>query len=380
MSFNNNNLLNQNYHNNYNLNMFNRINQSGLNQAQMMNMYQTMNNIKKMEQSKYLSKINELEKNRDRLQLDKDELRNAIIKPIKIDKNDKNDRQEIIIKYRDLENNFSNKELENLWNKRTNQGYKHIIKDERYQKKDYKKKEDLIIHKVTELDKIGVDNELKHFEETIETQNGELKIQYSQSKELEHKKKFEYNNKYKYAIKYNPKAHEELKDNNVEYFKQEQEKIEKDKKKIDDIMQSLIETNMLTEEEKKDLIDLDKEDDNKQDNNKQDIEIEKQDKTKPEKSVKFSKIVDIKEESYNSDSDKKSDNLETEKPEKRQIKITIKTKKVENKVENNDNKDNDILVNKLINDNKVIKDKDNEKMDVQINEDVRNKYLNRKKK
>jgi len=367
MSFNNN-LLNQNYHNNYNLNMFNRINQSGnggLNQTQMMNMYQTMNNLKKMEQSKILSKINELERNRDRLQLDKDELRNAIIKPLKIEKTDKNDRQEIIIKYRDLENNFSNKELENLWGKRTNQGYKHIIKDEKYQKKDYKKKEDLIVHKVTDLDKLGVNSELKNFESTIETQNGELKIQYSQSKELEHKKKFEYNNKYKYAIKYNPKAHEELKDDNVEYFKQEQEKIEKDKKKIDDIIQNLMETNILTEEEKKDLEDFDSENKNTQKEN-----------IKTEKSVKFSKVLDIKEDVYNSDSDNKSGTDErseesSDKPEKRQIKITIKTKKIENI--------NSEEIKNSKNENKSENEK-NDKIDVQINEDIRNKYLNRKKK
>lgn len=372
MSFNNN-LLNQNYHNNYNLNMFNRINQpgGGLNQAQMMNMYQTMNNLKKMEQSKILSKINELERNRDRLQLDKDELRNAIIKPLKIEKTDKNDRQEIIIKYRDLENNnFSNRELENLWNKRTNQGYKHIIKDEKFQKKDYKKKEDLIVHKVTDLDKIGINNELQNFEKAIETQNGELKIQYSQSKELEHKKKFEYNNKYKYSIKFNPKAHEELKDDNVEYFKQEQEKIEKDKKKIDDIIQNLIETNILTDEEKKDLEDLDGDNKNKE---------------KTEKSVKFSKLVDIKEEVYDSDSDKKSYSDEKEEdssnkpePEKRQIKITIKTKKIEDIRTQSNVKSNNKDKDKEKENEEVKIDKD--KIDAQINEDIRNKYLNRKKK
>jgi len=132
MNFNNN-LLNQNYINQMNnVNIFNKNNSQNANQ-----MGQLMSNYKKIQQSKLLAKINELDKNRDMLHLDKDELRNAIIRPIKIEKADK---QDIIIKYRDLQSNISSKkELEDLWKKRTNQTYKNIIKDEKYQKKEYKK-------------------------------------------------------------------------------------------------------------------------------------------------------------------------------------------------------------------------------------------------
>ncbi len=353
MNFNNNNLLNQTYMNNMqNLNMFNRGQMNNLNQLQMMNMYQTMNNLKKMQESKILSKINELEKNRDRLNLSKDELRNAIIKPIKIEKSDK---QEIVIKYKDLEKNFTKKELEDLWSKRTNMGYKNIIKDdiiqnllnsnrltddekrelyEKYNKREYKSKKDLIVHKVTDLDKLGVDKELQDFESKIETQNGELKIQYSQSHELEHKKKFEYNNKYKYAAKYNPKAHEDLKDDNVEYFKKEQEKLEKDKKKVDDVIQSLLSSNILSEDEKKELSEIDE-------NNKVDIK-----ESKAEKEVK---------PILKNTKDKESLEEQTKKP----IKITIKTKKVDENISENKSDNNETG---------------------KVDDDTRNKYLSRKKK
>ncbi len=336
---NNNNLLNQNYMNQMNnMNMFNKNNPQNMNQMQMAQMYHIMNNYKKMQQSNLLAKINELEKNRDRLTLDKDELRNAIIRPIKIEKADK---QEIIVKFKDLESNvLSKKELEDLWKKRTNQGYKNIIKDEKYQKKDYKKKEDLIVHKVTDADKLGVDDELKDFEGKIEMHNGELKIQYSTSKEVEHKKKFEYNNKYKYAAKYDPKAHDDLKDDNVEYFKKEQEKNEKDKKKVDDIIQSLLNSNILTEEEKKDLALLQDE------SNELNEEIEKE---------------KVREKRKNID----NDNLENE---KKPIKIIVKSKKVSDSNESNDNND------------EIQKEKNTEKTEVKIDEDLRNKYLNRKKK
>ena len=297
-----------------NINIFNKNNSQNSNQ-----MGQMMTNYKKIEQGKLLAKINELDKNRDTLRLDKDELRNAIIRPIKIEKADK---QDIIIKYRDLQNNISSKrELEELWKKRTNQTYKNIIKDEKYQKKEYKKKEDLIIHKVTNADKFGVDTELKDFQGKIETQNGELKIQYSSSKEVEHKKKFEYNNKYKYTVKYDPKAHEELKDNNVEYFKKEQEKNEKDKKKVDDIIQNLLNSDILTEDEKKDV-----------------------------------SLVDDKSDELSEDIKKEQEN----KP----IKITIKSKKINDNTLENTNTNTNTNIN----------------LEVEINEDLRNKYLNRKKK
>jgi len=339
MNFNNNNLLNQNYMNQMNnMNMFNKNNSQNLNQMQMAQMYQHMSNYKKMQQSNLLAKINELEKNRDRLNLDKDELRNAIIRPIKIEKADK---QEVIIKYRDLENNVSSKrELEELWKKRTNQAYKNIIKEDKYQKKEYKKKEDLIVHKVTDADKFGVDNELKDFQGKIEVQNGELKIQYSASKEVEHKKKFEYNNKYKYAAKYDPKAHDDLKDDNVEYFKKEQEKNEKDKKKVDDIIQSLLNSNILSEEEKKDLALLQDKSEELSEEIKKDIK----EKSKENSKIKESKVKD--EESH-SDTEKKP------------IKITIKSKKL------NDESSEEKLGDKL---------------EVKVDEDLRNKYLNRKKK
>jgi hypothetical protein len=342
MNFNNNNLLNQNYMNNMNnINNINMFNRNNPNQAQMANMYQSMSNLKKMQQSKILSRINDLEKNRDRLSLDKDELRNAIIKPIKIDKGEK---QEMVIKWKDIERNYTKPEMEQLWSKRTNQDYKNIIKDDKYKKKDYRKKEDLIIHKVTNLDKIGVNKELEDYENKIESQDGELKVQYSQSKELEHKKKFEYNNKYKYAVKFNPKVHEDLKEDNVEYFKKEQEKVEKDKKKIDDIIQSLMNSNILTDEEKKDLAELQEDEEDEED---------KQDEQEIKKAIK---IKDYKPKEKVNEQVEVEQVKEVEQEEVRKpIKITIKSKKIDN-----DNIEKDT-------------------MEVKVDDEVRNKYMSRKK-
>ncbi len=227
MNFQNNNLLNHAYANNQQMAM--------------------MNNLRRAQQSKWAEKINNIERNKMNLKIDNNELKNIIIRPIKIEKVDK---RELMAKYSEAEKSVNKPELENLWKKRNNAPYKNIIKDEKYIKKDFKTKDDLIVHRVSRLDKLGVDKEVQKFESNIEKHNNELKIQYSQNNQTEHKKKFEYNNVYKYNNKYNPKDHESLKDDNIDYLKKEQQKLESDKKKIDDVIESLVVSNILTEEEK----------------------------------------------------------------------------------------------------------------------------------
>lgn len=230
MNFQNNNLLNRAYENNQQMAM--------------------MNNLRRMQQSKWAEKINNIERNKMNLKIDNSELKDIIIRPIKIEKTDK---RELLAKYNDAEKSVNKHELENLWKKRNNAPYKNIIKDDKYIKKDFKTRDDLIVHRVSKLDKIGVDKDVEKFESNIEKHNNELKIQYSQNNETEHKKKFEYNNVYKYNNKYNPKDHESLKDDNIDYLKKEQQKIESEKKKIDDVIESLVVSNILTEEEKLEL-------------------------------------------------------------------------------------------------------------------------------
>lgn len=346
MNFNNN-LLNHSYNN---INFINR-NGNRLNQMQMMNMYQTSANLKKMQQSNIYSKINELEKNRDRLQLDENELRNAIICPIKVEKCDE---REIVIKYKDLKKNFTDKELKQLWDKRTNQAYKNIIKDEKFQNKEFKKQEDLIVHRVTNLDKEGVEDELKEFQNKLEKQNGELKIQYSQSNELEHKKKFEYNNKYKYVSIYNPKDHGNLRNDNIEYFKEQQEKQEKDKKKIDDILQDLLNSNILTDDERKELISVQDDTANNKNNtdginNNIKHDTDKQVKNQPIKISVISTTKKITSDNNTSNSNTSNSNIT-----------------------NNNTSSNNIT-------NNITNNKTNE-ISTNVSDDVRSKYLNRKKK
>ena len=123
---------------------------------------------------------------------------------------------------------------------RTNQPYKNIIKNEDVTKKNFKSKDDLIVHKVTIKDKEGVDDSYNKFKQNLETHNDELQTIYSTDKRNEHKKKFEYNHVYKYRIQYDPKDHDKLKQDRIKYYKDRQKKEEEGKRTVDNILETLI--------------------------------------------------------------------------------------------------------------------------------------------
>ena len=195
--------------------------------------------LKEQQKVKQIEKINEYET---------DKMKEAIIKPVKIVK----ENFDIETKYNDLEKGFKNK-CSKYWENRTNIPYKVIIRDENEINKFINKKkineDDLVVHKVTPKDKIGVDEDLKKLENTLEVHNNELKVLYSANKKTEHKQKFEYNHKYKYRVKYEPSDHNQLKNNNINYLKQEQQKLEENKEKLDNIIDSLINNGIFNEDE-----------------------------------------------------------------------------------------------------------------------------------
>ena len=165
------------------------------------NMHQQMNKLRSLQQIKQLEKYNDLDKF-----VDKDGLKESVIKPIRVLKPapGKIINDYTIIKCNfDPDNRFLEKEY---WSSRTNQPYKSILKNENYTKIPLKgaKKEDLIVHKVTDADKIGLMDEFQELVKILEKHNKELKVIYSTSKEAQYKAKFIYHNAAKYRIKYDP--------------------------------------------------------------------------------------------------------------------------------------------------------------------------------
>jgi hypothetical protein len=211
------------------------------------NQMQQMQRLKEQQQLKQLEKLNELEN-----KFGQEKIRESVIRPIKIESNNKDVQAKYNVSGKDYENKRNQ-----YWDKRTNQPYKNIIKDERHINKFLNKKnineKELIVHRVTDADKEGVDEEFTELKGKLEKHNNELKVIYSTSHELEHKKKFEYNNKYKYRIKYNPSSHNKLKKDKISYYKREQKKMENDKEKVDVIIESLINKGIFEKSELEDI-------------------------------------------------------------------------------------------------------------------------------
>ena len=204
-------------------------------QMQMMQMMQ-MQKLKELQQIKHIEKMNEIETT-----MDKEKIKESVIKPIRIERTRK-DTQELEAKWKNAEKDYidsNNKdfgpEVKKYWKMRTNEPYKNILKKEDYTKK-ITSENDLIVHRVTNKDKEGVEEDRLKMDSNREKHNNELKVIYSTNHKNEHKKKFDYNHVYKYRIQYDPGDHDKLKQDKVKYYKRQQKKEEEGKQKMDSIM------------------------------------------------------------------------------------------------------------------------------------------------
>jgi len=187
-----------------------------------------------IEKQRKIQEIRQLEKlNRMANNMDNNKLRELIIKPYKEEKKSNSD----LMKKWKKEEVERNPTRERYWKKRTNLPYKNIIKDRKHIDKFINPKrkitkKDLIVHRITNADKNRhlVEKKLNKLRNNLETHNKELKVIYSTSKKLSHKKKFEYYHKYKQRVQYNPSEHNKLKKDKITHYKKEQKKMESNKK------------------------------------------------------------------------------------------------------------------------------------------------------
>jgi hypothetical protein len=221
---------------------------NNIQQMQMLQMQQ-MQKIKEMQQIRQIEKINEIE-----TKMDKEKIKESIIRPIKIEKS-KDEKRKLEHKWKDAEKNYLDNsgkeygpEIKQYWKNRTNQPYKNILKNENYSK-NFKSKDDLIVHKVTNKDKEGVEEGYVNLQNKIETHDKELKVIYSTNNKNEHKKKFDYNHVYKYRVQYDPKSHDKLKDDKIKYYKELQKKEEEGKQKMDAILETLVSDGIFDKDE-----------------------------------------------------------------------------------------------------------------------------------
>jgi len=203
------------------------------------NSFKNQYNIKKIERQNRLDQSN--------LSSNLDTLKNLIIKPQIIDKKNNIDITKILPNIQ----KESDSQVSEAFKKRTNLPYKGIIKDFDYSKIREKHSEDLIVHKVSNTDKIHFNDDKNKYEKTISKQNEDLNKTYAKDKINEHKKQFEYQHKYKYRNKLdsnsNSNSNNDIRTDRIEFYKKEQQKNEESKQKINDILLNLIDSGVISE-------------------------------------------------------------------------------------------------------------------------------------
>lgn len=203
-----------------------------------------MQRLQDIQNTKQIQIMNELD-------IDKERIKQSVIQPLNVS----TDNTDVPDKWDNLETTYEpnkkkNKFLQQLWDTRTFTPYKNILKN--FTEDDYKKikkRKHLVVHKVTDADKYGVDEDYDKLIDNIEMHDDELKVIYSQSKKTEHKKTFEYNHKYKYRLKHNPASHDKMKTDNVSYYQKEQKKVEANNKKVDNMFEHMINTGIFNDDE-----------------------------------------------------------------------------------------------------------------------------------
>ena len=218
-------------------------------------------NMAKMEQLKRIKSVNELG-------MDQQQLTKFIICPIKVEKMDEsqfinlfNTRTQGYIMAKGRGNlNWEDAPdiIQQMWRDRTNNPYKSILKNafkkedydtdyNKYYNREFKKSDDLIVHKITQLDKdtARLESEYKDMMNIRKLYGEELGVTYSASEKLKHKKEFDTVHKFKNKIRYDPKNYDELK----QFYKREQKKIRRKEKRVDEMIDMLLSSDQLTPDE-----------------------------------------------------------------------------------------------------------------------------------
>lgn len=129
---------------------------------------------------------------------------------------------------------------------RNNNPYKGIIKNFDYNK-EINNEKDITIYKVNQKDKDAslFANNKKEYDKVKKDEDENIKKEYSDSKKGIHAKKFKYELDQKYAAKIDG-GNDNIRVDRIEYYKKEQEKQDMNKKKIDNILYTLIDNGAIS--------------------------------------------------------------------------------------------------------------------------------------
>jgi hypothetical protein len=211
-----------------------------------------MNNFNNLQQAKN----NNIKQNNNNKQNNKTgkNIIEELLKPAVIE-DKKNTNKDVDASFRSLKSTYGNKESVKNQFKLTTDGYKTIIKDSKYIPKntsDIKSDKDLIVHKVTKADANKDEIESKHrvLEKALHKHTIELVHEYGVEKENHFKKKFDDKQSFIMRLKYNSTTHGDLKEDHIEFYKQQQEKLTKDEEDCNRLLRQLENSGLLKDEEK----------------------------------------------------------------------------------------------------------------------------------
>lgn len=305
--------------------------------------FQNRANIAKLEQRKRVKTINDLG-------MSKDQILNYVIDPIKVVKQSAeelhsafNEKAGTYINPNDLmqitrtDQSKLPKWLKEIYAGRKNTPYKSLLKSanitqQAHYDKTYDKEFDLNIHTVTQIDKdeIRFIKELAEKLALFEEHNGELKLIYSSSKESQHKKDFEYVQKYKHRSGYDPEDYTDLK----KYYKKEQKRINRENKRIDEMLEVLLMNDQVSKEDLEKLQSTIEEDIDEKEVEKMfkhsAKEIEKNLENQLRKELGNEQFEEIMEQLTSNNEQKVNESDEEDEPEK-QKRVRIKEKVIEKK-------------------------------------------------
>jgi len=212
--------------------------------------------------------MKKFEKIKNNMTKDENEkLRNHFVKQLSV-KKDNNVNSDVKEKYCDIINEYwigkdkNNKEKEDksiqylkkkYWNQRNNKPYKVILKNENKEGQNFKKKEELIVYRVTNKDKDEkiIKNKYNELKKIIDEHDDELKDTYHLNKKTNYEKEFIQNNIIKYSnnLDEGEKIDDKLKKSSISYYKKQQEKMNIEKKRKDDLVESLISKGIFSKKE-----------------------------------------------------------------------------------------------------------------------------------
>ena len=150
------------------------------------------------------------------------------------------------VKKKESENKIDFKKCEK---NRVNNPYKCIIKNFNYDKKIDDDK-DLIVYTVNkkDKDKNTFNKNLKKHNVNKKKIDKDIEETYGLDNKNKHKKKFDYNHTYKYRSKIEEDSNDnDLRVDRVEHYKKQQQEMEDNKKKIDNILLGLIKTGAISD-------------------------------------------------------------------------------------------------------------------------------------